>query len=325
MEQHDYDRLVEPHRAELRAHCYRMLGSAQDAEDALQEALLRAWRGLAKFEGRSSLRSWLYRIATNVCLKMLERRPKLVLPVDYGPPSDPHDPPAAPLVESVWVEPLPGRAPRARRRPRRARGPLRAARERRAGVHRRAPAPAGAPARRAHPARRARLLRPRGRRDARRDAGVDRHRAAARAQERRRAAPGAQPAGDAARARRPPAARDRRPVRRRLGARRRRRGRRAARRGRRADDAADARPGSAAATGSRRSSRPGRCGRLPRAAGDPGERPAGVRPLHVGRGAGGLRRQRHRRPDDGRRGRSARSRPSSGAGLLAHFGLPERI
>src|SRR6185295_413015 len=107
MEQRDYDRLVEPHRAELRAHCYRMLGSAQDAEDALQEALLRAWRGLEKFEGRSSLRSWLYRIATNVCLKMLERRPKLVLPVDHGPPSDPHDPPAAPLVESVWIEPFP--------------------------------------------------------------------------------------------------------------------------------------------------------------------------------------------------------------------------
>ena len=107
MEQQDYDRLVEPHRAELRAHCYRMLGSVQDAEDALQEAMLRAWRGLEKFEGRSSLRSWLYRIATNVCLKMLERRPKLVLPVDYGPPSDPHDPPAAPLVESVWIEPFP--------------------------------------------------------------------------------------------------------------------------------------------------------------------------------------------------------------------------
>ena len=107
MQEPDYDRLVEPHRAELRAHCYRMLGSAQDAEDALQEAMLRAWRGLEKFEGRSSLRSWLYRIATNVCLKMLERRPKLVLPVDYGPPSDPHDPPAAPLTETVWVEPFP--------------------------------------------------------------------------------------------------------------------------------------------------------------------------------------------------------------------------
>jgi RNA polymerase sigma-70 factor (ECF subfamily) len=107
MQQPDYDRLVEPHRAELRAHCYRMLGSVQDAEDALQEAMLRAWRGLEKFEGRSSLRSWLYTIATNVCLKMIERRPKLVLPVDYGPPSDPHDAPGRPLVESVWVEPFP--------------------------------------------------------------------------------------------------------------------------------------------------------------------------------------------------------------------------
>ena len=107
MHQADYDRLVEPHRAELRAHCYRMLGSAHDAEDALQEAMLRAWRGLERFEGRSSLRSWLYTIATNVCLKMLERRRRLVLPVDYGPPSDPHEGPGRPVVESVWVEPFP--------------------------------------------------------------------------------------------------------------------------------------------------------------------------------------------------------------------------
>ena len=107
MHQADYDRLVEPHRAELRAHCYRMLGSAHDAEDALQEAMLRAWRGLERFEGRSSLRSWLYTIATNVCLKMLERRRRLVLPVDYGPPSDPHEGPGQPVVESVWVEPFP--------------------------------------------------------------------------------------------------------------------------------------------------------------------------------------------------------------------------
>jgi RNA polymerase sigma-70 factor (ECF subfamily) len=103
----DYERLVEPHRAALRAHCYRMLGSAQDAEDALQETMLRAWRGLARFEGRSSLRSWLYTIATNVCLKVLERRPRLVLPVDYGPPSDPHDGPGRPVTESVWIEPFP--------------------------------------------------------------------------------------------------------------------------------------------------------------------------------------------------------------------------
>jgi RNA polymerase sigma-70 factor, ECF subfamily len=102
-----YDRLVEPHRAELRAHCYRMLGSAHDAEDALQDTLLRAWRGLARFEGRSSLRSWLYTIATNACLKAMQRRPKLVLPIDYGPPADPHDAPGPPLLESVWVEPYP--------------------------------------------------------------------------------------------------------------------------------------------------------------------------------------------------------------------------
>ena len=102
-----FARLVAAHRAGLHAHCYRMLGSVQDAEDALQETLLRAWRGLARFEGRSSLRSWLYAIATNACLKAIERRPRRVLPVDYGPAADPHDGPAEPLVESVWVEPYP--------------------------------------------------------------------------------------------------------------------------------------------------------------------------------------------------------------------------
>jgi RNA polymerase sigma-70 factor, ECF subfamily len=106
-DEREYDRLIEPYRAELRAHCYRMLGSAQDAEDALQETLLRAWRGLPKFEGRSSLRSWLYTIATNVCLRAIERRPKLVLPAEYGPPAGPHDDPAEPLVESVWIDPFP--------------------------------------------------------------------------------------------------------------------------------------------------------------------------------------------------------------------------
>ena len=84
-----------------------MLGSAQDAEDALQDAMLRAWRGLPTFEWRSSLRSWLYTIATNVCLRMIERRPKRVLPVDYGPPAQPGDGPGRPVVESVWVEPFP--------------------------------------------------------------------------------------------------------------------------------------------------------------------------------------------------------------------------
>jgi RNA polymerase sigma-70 factor (ECF subfamily) len=102
-----YGRLVGPYRAELHAHCYRMLGSVQDAEDALQETLLRAWRGLRGFEGRSSLRSWLYKIATNACLKAIERRPKRVLPIDYAPASDPHDGPAEPVTESVWLEPYP--------------------------------------------------------------------------------------------------------------------------------------------------------------------------------------------------------------------------
>jgi RNA polymerase sigma-70 factor (ECF subfamily) len=103
-----FGRLVSPYRAELSAHCYRMLGSIHDAEDALQDALLRAWRGLARFEARSSLRSWLYAIATNACLRAIERRPKRVLPIDYGPAaSDPHAP-DQPLVESVWVEPYPG-------------------------------------------------------------------------------------------------------------------------------------------------------------------------------------------------------------------------
>jgi RNA polymerase sigma-70 factor, ECF subfamily len=99
--------LIEPHRGELHAHCYRMLGSVYDADDALQETLLRAWRGLSRFEGRSSLRSWLYTIATNTCLTHIARRPKRVLPLDYGPAADPHDPPGIPVVESVWVEPYP--------------------------------------------------------------------------------------------------------------------------------------------------------------------------------------------------------------------------
>jgi RNA polymerase sigma-70 factor, ECF subfamily len=102
-----FERLIEPYRGELQAHCYRMLGSIHDAEDALQDALLRAWRGLARFEGRSSLRSWLYRIATNSSLRLIERRPTRVLPIDHGPPGDPHDAIGTPLVESTWIEPYP--------------------------------------------------------------------------------------------------------------------------------------------------------------------------------------------------------------------------
>jgi RNA polymerase sigma-70 factor (ECF subfamily) len=103
-----YGRLVAPYRHELHAHLARMLGSAHDAEDVLQETLLRAWRGLARFEGRSALRSWLYTIATNTCLNAIARRPQRVLPIDYGPPADPHDGPAQmPVIESTWVEPYP--------------------------------------------------------------------------------------------------------------------------------------------------------------------------------------------------------------------------
>jgi RNA polymerase sigma-70 factor (TIGR02960 family) len=98
---------VEPYRAELHAHCYRMLGSVQDAEDALQDALLGAWKGLAGFEGRSPLRAWLYRIATNACLRLLERRPRRLLSADLGPASAPGDDLGEPVTEPLWLEPYP--------------------------------------------------------------------------------------------------------------------------------------------------------------------------------------------------------------------------
>jgi RNA polymerase sigma-70 factor (ECF subfamily) len=100
-----FEALVAPYRAELHAHCYRMLGSVHDAEDALQETLLRAWRGLPQFEGRSSLRAWLYTIATNTCLNGIARRPKRVLPVDQCAAATLGEEPGRPLVESVWLEP----------------------------------------------------------------------------------------------------------------------------------------------------------------------------------------------------------------------------
>jgi RNA polymerase sigma-70 factor (ECF subfamily) len=97
--------LVGPYGKELLAHCYRMLGSVHDADDALQDALLSAWRGLPKFEGRSSLRSWLFRITTNACLDVISRRPKRVLPIDHGPAAGSGDDLGEPLSESVWIEP----------------------------------------------------------------------------------------------------------------------------------------------------------------------------------------------------------------------------
>jgi RNA polymerase sigma-70 factor (ECF subfamily) len=105
-----FGQLVDSHRRELYVHCYRMLGSPHDAEDALQEALLRAWRGLTRFEARSSLRSWLFTIATNASLRAVERRPQRVLPIDHGPPNDPHTEPGTPLTESIWIQPIPDAA-----------------------------------------------------------------------------------------------------------------------------------------------------------------------------------------------------------------------
>ena len=102
-----FSQLVGGYRAELHAHCYRMLASSADAEDALQEALVRAWRGMRGFERRGSLRAWLYTIATNACLKLIERRPRRMLPVDYGPAADPHESPGSPPAELVWIGPYP--------------------------------------------------------------------------------------------------------------------------------------------------------------------------------------------------------------------------
>jgi RNA polymerase sigma-70 factor (ECF subfamily) len=101
----DFEELVAPHRRELHAHCYRMLGSVQDAEDALQEALLAAWRGLSGFEGRSSLRAWLYKIATNACLRLIERRPKRILTPDYAPPRTDTAELGEPVLGPIWLEP----------------------------------------------------------------------------------------------------------------------------------------------------------------------------------------------------------------------------
>jgi RNA polymerase sigma-70 factor (ECF subfamily) len=102
-----FSRLVEPLRRELHAHCYGMLGSTHDADDALQDALLRAWRGLAAFEGRSSLRSWLYSVVTHACLDSVRRRGRRALPVDLGPSSERAVIDAAPRGDVAWLGPYP--------------------------------------------------------------------------------------------------------------------------------------------------------------------------------------------------------------------------
>jgi len=104
----DFARLADAFRPELLAHCYRMLGSVHDAEDQVQETLLRAWRAYGDFEGRASLRTWLYRIATNACLRALEHRGRRPLPSGLGGPGeDPEAPPGAALPEVAWLQPVP--------------------------------------------------------------------------------------------------------------------------------------------------------------------------------------------------------------------------
>ena len=285
-----FERLVDPHRRELHAHCYRMLASVHDAEDALQEALLGAWRGVGRFEGRSSLRTWLYTIATNACLRLLERRPQIVLPIDYGPPADPHDPIAEPL-DARWLEPYPDAG---------------------LGYEQRESVELAFIAALQHlpPRQRAVLIL----RDVLGFSGAEvaealettpglrLQRAPARAPHRRGAAPGAEPAGHAARARRRAAARARRRLRRGVGARRRRRGRRDAHRGRHADDAAA--PDVVRRTGGRRGvpppppARPGPA--LARRA-DERQRPGRGHEARLGRRARALRAARPQRPDAARR------------------------
>lgn len=106
-DQEAFQRLTEPYYRELHVHCYRMLGSFHDAEDLVQETLLRAWRSLGTYQGRAQFRSWLYKIATNACLKQLERHPARVLARDFSPEADPLLPPSPPVAEIVQLEPYP--------------------------------------------------------------------------------------------------------------------------------------------------------------------------------------------------------------------------
>ena len=104
----DFARLTDPFRPELLAHCYRMLGSVHDAEDQVQETMIRAWRSYGEFEGRASVRTWLYRIATNACLRALENSSRRPLPSGLGGPSEyPEAPLAAARPEVPWLQPIP--------------------------------------------------------------------------------------------------------------------------------------------------------------------------------------------------------------------------
>jgi len=101
-----FEQLVGPHRDELRLHCYRMLGSSHDADDMVQETLVRAWRGKESLDDQRAVRAWLYRIGTNVCIDELARRAKRAVPSSAGPPGDPNAPPVPPS-EQAWIEPCP--------------------------------------------------------------------------------------------------------------------------------------------------------------------------------------------------------------------------
>jgi RNA polymerase sigma-70 factor (ECF subfamily) len=103
----ELEQQLEQYRRELTGYCYRMLGSAFEAEDAVQETMLRAWRSLDRFQGRSALRSWLYRIATNVCLDALNGRARRARPMDLGPAQEPIEANLNALSETTWIEPIP--------------------------------------------------------------------------------------------------------------------------------------------------------------------------------------------------------------------------
>src|SRR5262245_3107050 len=103
----DLEREFARHRPALTGYCYRMLGSTFEADDAVQETLVRAWRGRAGFEGRSSVRSWLYKIATNVCFDALNARRRRAAPMELVPPSSGSEAPGAPDLEVRWIEPVP--------------------------------------------------------------------------------------------------------------------------------------------------------------------------------------------------------------------------
>ena len=103
----DFGSLTEGYRRELLVHCYRILGSLEDAEDALQETLINAWQHFHTLRSQASLRAWLYKIATNRSLSMLARRKARGLPTSLSEPANPRDPLQSPVLESVWLEPLP--------------------------------------------------------------------------------------------------------------------------------------------------------------------------------------------------------------------------